>query len=285
MTDKDEDDHYDRLWKETQLRLAKAAGFESVEAQETDVKAKREEAAQQHRERVAAVVAQQQAVALAQANAAGFPTFAAYEEARQQQQAKAERDRKVYSCVMGAQLPARQFEARAATLTGEQQLVMDAIMPILTTGGIVAMIGPRGTGKTHLAVKLVIEHAKATLATARYAKTLDYFRELKDTFSKESSNSERDVVRTFTNYGLLVLDEVQERGGSEWELTQLTDLIDRRYSSRRPIVLISNEKREALATSLGASICSRLREDGDVFELAGESARETIRAERLGVAK
>ena len=66
--------------------------------------------------------------------------------------------------------------------------------------------------------------------------------------------------------GLLVLDEIHEIAGSEWELRELVSLMDARYREERDTLLIGNATRDALSDLLGPSIVSRMRETGGVIE-------------------
>jgi DNA replication protein DnaC len=270
------------------LRAANEAGFGTVQEWKADQAAKAE-AAQQAREAAAAQaraereqkIKEREALELSIAKQNGFATYAELCEHQRQEQLKAQRKEQAGRLFRAAGFPSRYVEALTAgvTLTQQQEQIAKSVMPLLDTGGIVGLLGQRGTGKTLLSAWIGRETC-AQVRTVHYCKVLDYFRAIKDTFSRDAEKTEREVVQQYANYGLLILDEAAERSGSDWELTQLTDLLDRRYSTRRATLLISNHTRAGMTEALGPSICSRLREDGDVFELAGDSYREVIRAER-----
>lgn len=273
--------------QQAQERQAKLAGFDNVSDWKADIAAKEQirkdaEAAKwtAHLEKIRQIQIAREAAELAEANEHGFATYAEYKADQQRRRDEAVRKAQSAQLFSASGIPPRYVEAleNGVTLTEEQERVRGLAAIILAAGGFAAIIGPRGTGKTHLAA--VIGQEACEQQSVRYLKVLDYFRAVKDTFGRDAAVSESDVVKQHVAYGLLILDECHERSGSDWELTQLNDLLDRRYSSRRATLLISNQTRAALAENLGASICSRLREDGDVLELAGESYREVIRAER-----
>jgi DNA replication protein DnaC len=275
-------------------RYAQSKGHSSYANYLAKMEAERQRIAREEAERAAAAKAKIDAVELEQAKADGFATVAEWKADQQRRQdellrqrREAERQHEAARMIRAAGLPQRQLDAicTGAELADSQEAIAAAILPMLEEGAIVALIGPRGTGKTHTACKLTIRYVKNTLLGARYIKALDYFLAIKDSWARESSKTERAVVESFAGAALLVIDEAHERGGSEWELTRLTDLLDRRYAARRPTLLLANLTKQALAESLGTSICSRLREDGDVFELAGQSFRELIRADRLSGAR
>ena len=76
---------------------------------------------------------------------------------------------------------------------------------------------------------------------------------------------------------ILVLDEIQERGNTEWEDRVLTHLIDKRYGAMLPTILIANLKPNELKERLGPSIIDRMHEGGGLLEIAGQSHRKTNR--------
>ena len=219
---------------------------------------------------------------LIEAKAAGFETYEAYDADRQRKHRDRQLVRVVEKRLSAAGMPAIHVRAiqENAVLSPTQRPVFDKIGALIDAGGIVALVGNRGKGKTLLACKLAFD--RLPRMSVKYAKVMDFFLDIRDTFRKDSSLTQRDVVRAYAGHDLLILDECHERTGSEWESVGLVDLIDRRYSAgNRPTIMLSNQQRAALADNLGPSICSRVRESGDVFELSGESYRETIRKERM----
>jgi DNA replication protein DnaC len=106
---------------------------------------------------------------------------------------------------------------------------------------------------------------------------MDLFLDLRDANKKGSATSEKDVLAKPARAGLLVIDEYQERGESEWENRIISNLIDRRYAERKPTILIANMSREQMGAALGASICDRVRECGRpiIFNWSSYRANET----------
>lgn len=145
---------------------------------------------------------------------------------------------------------------------------------MLGDGFLVLLHGDRGRGKTQLAACLCWLAAKQFIE-CRYLTALDFFLAMRAHFG--SNDSERDYLRGFYDGrdvpGLLVIDEVHERGGSEWEDRMLTHLIDKRYALRLDTILITNENPKSAAKSLGASIMDRLRETGGLIECNWPSYR------------
>jgi DNA replication protein DnaC len=145
------------------------------------------------------------------------------------------------------------------------------------SGGIVVMYGTNGTGKTRMACELAKKcvpkdthysvggmgwNSGKKERPAIYTTAVNLFMEIKDTFRPDSEQSELSLVKKYTDAGLLVLDEFQERGETPFEDRKITSIIDARYQNERPTILISNHSREEFASKLSAAVLDRIRENG-----------------------
>lgn len=144
------------------------------------------------------------------------------------------------------------------------------IMTAVDGGGIVALIGPRGTGKTRLSAEAMRNHAPDN---AIYTTAMGLFLRIRASFGKASKESESDIVDELAKCPLLILDEIQERGNTAWEDRILTHVLDRRYGAMTPTIIIANLTEDALSDCLGESILSRIEENGGVIEVDGPSHR------------
>ena len=145
------------------------------------------------------------------------------------------------------------------------------------SGGIVVMYGAHGTGKTrmaweiarkctprdtHIAIPSIGWSQSKKERPAIYTTAVGLFLEIRDTFRAESEFSEMQVVKKYTDAGLLVIDEFQERGETDFENKKITTIIDARYAHERPTILITNYTREKLASTLSPAVLDRIRENG-----------------------
>lgn len=135
---------------------------------------------------------------------------------------------------------------------------------------MVALVGPRGTGKTQAAIEVAREWA-AQGRGVLYLTAMDFFLRVKETFNGESS--ERAVVGSISNSPLLILDEVQVRTASDWETNLLTNLIDMRYRKGVATVFVTNLRAEQFVAHVGDSIASRIQQTGGIIVFDGPSFR------------
>lgn len=128
-------------------------------------------------------------------------------------------------------------------------------------GSSLIFCGGVGTGKTHLAIGI----ANALLnqeKRVRFVSVMNAVREVKETYSRNSEHSERDVIDNFTHPDLLVLDEVGVQFGSETEKLILFEIINGRYEQIKPTLVISNLAKDSLGEFIGERSIDRLRENG-----------------------
>jgi DNA replication protein DnaC len=151
----------------------------------------------------------------------------------------------------------------------------------LGTGFLYALLGDRGTGKTRLAaatirecIRRTVKNSPDTNRPAWYRKTLDLFLDVRASFKSEGK-TEREVLAPYLAVDLLVLDEIQERGGTDFEDRMLTYVIDKRYDANKDTLLISNLKAGDFGKHVGPSIVDRLRECGAAIHCDWASFRGT----------
>jgi DNA replication protein DnaC len=140
----------------------------------------------------------------------------------------------------------------------------------------IILLGHVGTGKTHLACGLI--RALVPQRTVRRRKLAEIIRDLRASWTDRAAPSETQMIEHYGSVDLLIIEEIGVSAGSETELNQLFEIMDRRYESRLPTVLISNLKLDDVRQCLGDRVVDRLRGDKHfVIALGGPSQRKVVR--------
>lgn len=138
------------------------------------------------------------------------------------------------------------------------------------TGAGLVFVGNPGTGKNMLSA-LIARDVVAAGFTALHTTAAKLIRRIRSTWG--GGGDEEAALREFCSPDLLIIDEVGVQAGSESEERLLTEVINDRYESRSPVILISNLDLQALERYLGFRAMDRLCEDGRVLPFTWQSWR------------
>lgn len=168
------------------------------------------------------------------------------------------------------------FDTFDAALPAQRSAV-EACKAFVTTGGDTPMLlGPPGTGKTHLASAMVNHLICERGMSAAIHSAREIVKMLRAAWGKkhvDEEESESQVLKSLGYLRLLVIDEVGVGFGSESELVQLFDVIDLRYRLERPTVIVSNLPAGELKPAIGERAFDRLREGARVIPMNWPSHR------------
>jgi len=156
---------------------------------------------------------------------------------------------------------------------GDYGRACDDLKSLIVRGGIVALLGRRGAGKTWMACALVNAFCKLARQGV-YAKAGDYFLRIDEAIAARASVLK--VEATFLRPELLVLDAMEERADTPHKDRMLSRLIDKRYDAKRSTVLISNETAEKFKERVGETVADRIRDDGQLIACEWKSLRGRI---------
>lgn len=141
---------------------------------------------------------------------------------------------------------------------------------VASKGRGLILSGKPGTGKSHLAAAVLQAHIEKDVL---YATCLDLIRMVRETWRKDSQQSERQVLSYLANLDLLVIDEMGVQYGTDGEQTILFDVLDARYREVKPTILLTNQGAEGLRSYLGDRTFDRLRETCRFVAFEWESYR------------
>ena len=135
------------------------------------------------------------------------------------------------------------------------------------------LIGSAGTGKTHLACAIIRE------AGGKYRTAPDIVEEMRRAKSFTANDTEADIIKYYGHVPLLVIDEIGRGIASTDEKYMLYQILNARYNTRKPTVLISNFTKADFLQYIGVAAADRLVESAEIWELNGESYRRELRAQ------
>ena len=137
-------------------------------------------------------------------------------------------------------------------------------------------IGSAGTGKTHLACGVVREYG------GKYATAPDIVEVIRRAKSFSADQTEKKIIDSYSHKSLLVIDEIGRGIAATDEKYMLYQIINARYNTRKPTVLISNFTKADFLKYIGVAAADRLVESGEIVEMNGESFRKLRRQNEAG---
>ena len=135
------------------------------------------------------------------------------------------------------------------------------------------LIGNAGTGKTHLACAIIRE------AGGKYRTAPEIVEEMRRAKSFTAAETEAEIIDYYGRVKLLVIDEIGRGISATDEKYMIYQLVNARYNTRKPTVLISNLGKSDFLQYIGVAAADRLVESAEIWELNGESYRRELRAQ------
>lgn len=173
---------------------------------------------------------------------------------------------------------------------------VETAMKSLKENRSVYIHGNCGTGKTHLAVGLMMEYLRignipltetygdfkilgaeswmqhAVKYLPYFLPSVELFYELKASFDRKDT-SELEIIDKYSQCPLLVIDDVGAEKVSDWSRQIFYMLIDRRYRDMKQTIITTNKTPDEIATLIDDRITSRIFEMGEVIEIKGNDKR------------
>jgi DNA replication protein DnaC len=124
------------------------------------------------------------------------------------------------------------------------------------------LVGPPGTGKTHLAVGVLRCLIERYRVHGRFVEFTSLIHQIQATFDSDSQESKRQVLDPLAEAELLVLDELGAQQPTPWVRDILYLIINTRYTRRLPTIFTTNYRLEppqpSAASRAGAGVKPRV---------------------------
>lgn len=137
------------------------------------------------------------------------------------------------------------------------------------------MLGNAGTGKTHLACAIIRE------VGGKYRTAPEIVEEMRRTKSFTANDTEAEIIDYYGRVKLLVIDEIGRGISATDEKYMVYQLVNARYNTRKPTVLISNLGKSDFLQYIGVAAADRLVESAEILEMNGGSYRRELRAQNV----
>lgn len=134
--------------------------------------------------------------------------------------------------------------------------------------------GNNGTGKSMLGSMIVRE-----LRKGRFARSYEIEDEVEESKSFRAAESKHKIIEKYSNYSLLIIDEVGRFDNNGNELQILFRILNGRYEKELPTVLISNLDKKNLKNYLGKALYDRFIENCQSVDFTVDSYRKNLRKE------
>ena len=114
------------------------------------------------------------------------------------------------------------------------------------------LFGKTGCGKTHLACAYLQKNS------GRFANAPELLLKIRDTFRDGSKLSEAQLIDQYSSVSLLILDDLGSEKSSEYSITTLYLIIDRRIRDEKQTIITTNLSLSEVEKHLSSRISSRM---------------------------
>lgn len=126
---------------------------------------------------------------------------------------------------------------------------VEAVTPPKIERNGLFIAGSYGTGKTHLAA--AIANQLIAQGTPVICMTMiDLLARIKQTFDRDESIHEREVIATYRDIPLLIIDDLGSEQPTEWGITNIFAIVNARYEAYMPTIVTTNYSADELVQRL-----------------------------------
>lgn len=151
-------------------------------------------------------------------------------------------------------VPSKYGLCEFSNFTGNDK-VCEYLKTVSYSSESVVLTGNPGCGKTHLAVAMM-QHT----GSGKFITIPDLLLKIRDTFNRTDTSSltEKELIEQYCEVGFLVLDDLGAEKSTEYSITTLYLIINRRINDEKKTVITTNLSMQQISESLGDRVASRL---------------------------
>lgn len=157
-------------------------------------------------------------------------------------------------CAYTFNVPVKYRECSFDNFIGHEKIV-SGLKEYCKTEDSIYIYGKTGCGKTHLAVACIMG---GLIESGEFITVPELLLKIRSSFSDKSAWTEEEIINQYSNTGLLVLDDLGAEKTTEYSITTLYLIIDRRNRNNRKTIITSNLSPEEIEEKLDARIASRI---------------------------
>lgn len=164
-------------------------------------------------------------------------------------------------CRLSEFIAENQGQARVLRIVGRY---IEKADDVFRHGVCLVFTGYPGTGKTYLACCI----ARAFVSMGRrvmYRTVLRAMSDIKEAYGYDSRTTESRAMKPLIDPDLLILDEVGNQHGTDYEKIKINQIISERRDSSKPTIMISNLDEKELGNYLDPRSRDRLVQNGGMI--------------------
>src|SRR5215831_13436674 len=102
------------------------------------------------------------------------------------------------------------------------------------------LIGPIGTGKTHLAVGIIQELVRSRGVRCLFSDYRELLKEIQNSYNPSVQTTELEILRPVFEAEVLVLDELGAVKPTEWVWDTVSHILNSRYNEKKTTIITTN---------------------------------------------
>lgn len=172
------------------------------------------------------------------------------------------------------------FENFDSSVRGTSVAYETALQFAQNPNGWLVLVGPYGSGKTHLAAAVANHALRTQHMRPIFAVVPDLLDYLRATFAPDSDSSYDKRFHAVRTTDLLILDDLGTENTTPWAREKLFQIVNHRYMERLPTVFTTNVDLDSLDGRIRSRLCdTQLSElvyvDAEDYRMRGAKIRQS----------